>query len=462
MPDPFVLACGLSVFVIISAVAVPQHESLVEQSLLHRIPAVADLWLNGLWDAGFLTFALQMCFVLLTGFALAKAPPAVRLLGRLAGRIRTERAAVTWTAALSCAGCWINWGFGLIAAGVFASRLRSEFAARGRRCHGALLVAAAYVGMMIWHGGLSGSAPLKVAESGIALANGKTIAPISIDEMTLSTGNLVLSLVLLVGVPLLIRQMASKTDAADRASIESAVAHPPSGSNERDRTDIGANERQTIADRLNRTAVLPVLVAAVGSIALVNTVRRHGSAAIDLNFVNTVFLVAGLLLHGNLASYVAAVGESGRAIAGIVLQFPFYAGIQGVMQDAGIAAWLSSAFLDGSVRIADALGVPATVTFPIATFLSAGIVNIFVPSGGGQWIVQGPIVCEAAQALGAPFGQAVMALSYGDEWTNMIQPFWAIPLMGQTGVNVREFMGYCALIMLLAAPVYLIALVTLY
>jgi short-chain fatty acids transporter len=143
---------------------------------------------------------------------------------------------------------------------------------------------------------------------------------------------------------------------------------------------------------------------------------------------------------------------------GIVIQFPLYSGIQALMVGAGLAVWLSGAFVGGSDAIAGALGISAGTTFPIATLASAGVVNFFVPSGGGQWIVQGPIMCQAADALGLPLAQTVMAVAYGDQLTNMVQPFWAIPLMGLTRVDARAFMGYCALLMLLATPLFVLAL----
>jgi short-chain fatty acids transporter len=159
-----------------------------------------------------------------------------------------------------------------------------------------------------------------------------------------------------------------------------------------------------------------------------------------------------------LLSYVRAVTDGGRAIVGIVIQFPLYSGIQGVMFGSGLAVAISQWFVDASQWSAELLSVTVGETFPIATFFSAAVVNLSVPSGGGQWIVQGSIMCGAAQSLSTPIDQTVMAIAYGDQLTNMVQPFWAIPLMGMTKVNAREFMGYCALLMLLAIPVFCAAL----
>ena len=136
-----------------------------------------------------------------------------------------------------------------------------------------------------------------------------------------------------------------------------------------------------------------------------------------------------------------------RGAGAIILQFPFYAGIMGVMALSGLVTAMSAA----------ASSIATDATFAPLTMLSAGLVNLFVPSGGGQWAVQGPLVVQTAEALGVPLGKAVMAFAYGDAWTNMLQPFWALPLLGITGLEAREIVGYTASLMLLIVPVYLIA-----
>ena len=427
LPDPMVIACGLTLLVAAAALLFPQTEELGRTAFGPRIPAVAGIWLDGVWNRNFLVFALQMCVVLLTGYGLAKAPPATRVLHFLACRVGSNRSAVLLVTLVSCLGCWINWGFGLIAAGILAVRLRSELDARNVRCQYALIVAGAYAGMMIWHGGLSGSAPLKMARDGVSITrtidgqiSEEKLPAVDISHTTLSATNLVLSVVLIVGVPLLMRSMAVKDPAklGDLPLPETRAPPTPAAPRE---TKVA--ERSSPADRLNRTRAFPVLIAVVALIAVVVQLREHGTAAINLNFVNTVFLTLGLLLHRNLVEYVRAVADGGRAITGIVLQFPLYSGIQGLMAGAGLAAALSQGFVNASHWTASALHVSPEHTFPLATFLSAGLVNLFVPSGGGQWIVQGPIMCSAAASLSVPIETTVMAVSYGDQVTNMIQPF---------------------------------------
>jgi short-chain fatty acids transporter len=153
---------------------------------------------------------------------------------------------------------------------------------------------------------------------------------------------------------------------------------------------------------------------------------------LTLDWINGALLAAGLLLHGSFARFTRAVDEAMPGAAGIAVQFPLYFGIMGVMREAGLITDLAGAFT--------ALSTPAT--FPLFGMLSAGLVNVFVPSGGGQWQVQGPILIEAARQLGVPDAKAVMALAYGDQLTNMLQPFWALPLLGITGLQARFILPY--------------------
>ncbi|MBU1656467.1 MAG: TIGR00366 family protein, partial [Gammaproteobacteria bacterium] len=206
--------------------------------------------------------------------------------------------------------------------------------------------------------------------------------------------------------------------------------------------------RPTPAERLERSGVLSWIIAAMALVYLVRYVRQIGAERIDLNAINLLFLALGLLLHEHPRAYCEAIGRAAAGCSGIILQFPFYAGIMGMLTLSGLAARFAA--LISQTAGPDSLG-------PV-TFLSAGVVNLFVPSGGGQWAIQGPLVVQTADTLGVPLGKAVMAFAYGDEWTNMLQPFWALPLLSITGLAAREIIGYTALLMLLTGPIYLLCL----
>ncbi|RMF86020.1 MAG: hypothetical protein D6744_00425 [Planctomycetota bacterium] len=468
LPDPMVIACLLTFLAAALAIAFPQTAALRDQALAARGLTVARIWFDGVWSPGFLTFALQMCIVLLAGFGLAQAPAAMRFLRWLASGVHNDRGAVLLVAIVSCVGCWVNWGFGLIAAGVLATKVRANLERIGRPANYALIVAAAYAGMMIWHGGLSGSAPLKVAKDGVELpaattdAAGERIAPLTVAHTLLAPPNLILTAAVWIGIPLVLASMAggreTSKEEAGRSQPEAGERKHGTSDEEQSHGRGDMQRKPSIADRINEARWVSLTLAAGFVIVLISLLRENGAAAINLNFVNALFLALGLALHRNLREYVTAVAEGGHAVTGIILQFPLYAGIQGIMFGAGLAAAMSQGFVDAAAWCAEAWRLPPSETFPIATLLSAGLVNFFVPSGGGQWIVQGPIMCDAAQHLGVSIEQTVMAVAYGDQWTNMAQPFWAIPLMGMTGVNIRRFMGYCTLLMLLALPVFAAAL----
>ena len=163
---------------------------------------------------------------------------------------------------------------------------------------------------------------------------------------------------------------------------------------------------------------------------------------LDLNIVNMIFMFLGILLHGDLRKYVDAIGEAAGGAAGILLQFPFYAGIMGLMVATNPETGVSLASIIANFFTS----ISTNITFPMLTFLSAGIINFFVPSGGGQWAVQAPIVMPAATQMGIDYGRSAMAIAWGDQWTNMIQPFWALPALGIAGLHARDIMGYLVIV----------------
>lgn len=198
----------------------------------------------------------------------------------------------------------------------------------------------------------------------------------------------------------------------------------------------------TPAEKIEHSKVLWFIVLVLGFGYIVYNFAVKGFN-LSLNIVNMIFLFLGVALHGDLRKYVDAIGEAAGGAAGILLQFPFYAGIMGLMvAKNGDGVSLAGIIADFFVSISN------DVTFPVFTFLSAGIINFFVPSGGGQWAVQAPIVMPAATQMGIEYGRAAMAIAWGDQWTNMIQPFWALPALGIAGLSARNVMGYLVVVLL--------------
>ncbi len=425
VPSPFVLALGLTLATFVLALTVT------------GTPAAAAWagWGGGFWD--FLPFAMQMTLILVTGHALAVSPPAHRAVGVLAGLPRGARSATALAAFVSVCLSLVHWGLGLVVGALLAREIGLSARRRGVAIHYPAVVAGAYAGFLSWHGGLSGSAPLTVATPGHFLEARTGVIPVG---ATLGAPtNLLLCGLLVVFVPLLAAGMTPRRGGRPApAELEDGAA-PGAGP--------GAAPADEAGGRLDRSPVLGVLFGLAGLAFVVRAFAARGFAALDLNLVNFAFLFAGLLVHGSPASYVRAVGEGIRGASGIVLQFPFYAGILGILKAGGLVEWMTQAF-----------AAAGKDWYLLSTFLSAAVVNLFVPSGGGQWGVQGPIAVEAATALGVPVERAVMAVAYGDEWTNMLQPFWALALLGVTRLAAKDILGYTTLVMLLTGPFYLLAL----
>lgn len=413
LPSPFVFSALLSLFVLALAMFNTQQ----------GLPTMVKHWNAGFWTL--LAFAMQMALVFVTGHALASAPPLRRLLDRLAAIPRSPSQAIVMITLISLLGCWINWGFGLVIGAVMARALARQV----KGVDYPLLVASAYTGFLIWHGGLSGSIPLALAGGGadVARISGGVITDAIGIEMTLFTPlNLSIIALLLIGLPLLNRAMHPSP--AQCKTADPALLAEPEG-------ELPA--RDTPAQRLDDSRLLGLALVAMAAVYFVGHFMGKGFA-LDLNTVIGIFLFLGLLMHGSPERYMRAVDISVRGIGGIVLLFPFYAGIMGMMTGANadgvsLAGQISQLFIEGS----------SADSFPLLAFLSAGVVNVFVPSGGGQWAVQGPIMLPAGQALGVAPAVTAMAIAWGDAWTNMIQPFWALPLLGIVGLGARDIMGYC-------------------
>jgi len=422
MPDPFIFA------VLLTFVAFGLGLAFTDSGAMELVRA----WGEGFW--GLLAFGMQMCLILITGHALATSPPVRKMVNLLADIPRTGGQAVILVALTACVLGLVNWGLGLIVGALFAREVGLRAEANGIRAHYPLVCAAGYAGLLVWHGGLSGSAPLLIATEGHFLQ--ETIGVIPVVQTLYSPLNVAVALSLLIAVPIILWAMNPSAVESQGASRFGVVT---------DQSDAETDgDERTPAARLERSRVLSLLIGIPGIVVVVHHFATKG-LSLNLNLVNFTFLFLGILLHRSPRDYIHAVGDGARACAGIILQFPFYAGIMGIMQGSGLL----------EVLVGAAVQISGPRSFPLITFLSAGIVNVFIPSGGGQWAVQGPVVAEAAKSIGVPLSKAVMAFSYGDEWTNMFQPFWALALLGITGLKARDIMGYT--MMVLFATVFVFA-----
>jgi short-chain fatty acids transporter len=414
LPDPFIFAIVLTFAVFL----------LVMPSTGQGPMQVVNAWAGGFWNL--LSFSMQMAMVVVTGHAMASAPAFKRKLAMLAGVATTPGQAIILVTVISAMACWVNWGFGLVVGAIFAK----EIATRVKGVDYRLLIASAYSGFSFWHGGLSGSIPLSIAGGANIekVTNGAVMGPIPTSETIFSTMNLTILAVMFITIPLLNRLMhpaPQDTVTIDSELLKEQVVETPN------KADMSP------AERLENSRVLSLLLGAMGFAYIIYYFVNNGFA-LNLNVVNFTFLFSAILLHGTPKSLLNSVSQGARNCSGILLQFPFYAGIMGMMTATGdsgasLAGVISQAFVS----------ISNETTFPLFTFLSAGIVNFFVPSGGGQWAVQAPIMMPAGAALGVDAAKTAMAIAWGDAWTNMIQPFWALPALAIAGLGAKDVMGYC-------------------
>ena len=421
LPDPFLFAIILTLVVYVAAILVTGCGPL---EMLSYWGSPSGFW-------GLLAFSMQMALVVVLGSALASAGICKKILRKIASLANSNKSGIIVVTVASVICSWLNWGFGLIAGAMLAK----EVARRVPTLDYRLVIASAYGGFVIWHAGLSGSIPLTIS-------GGYTIGEVTYQAGTNMTifhpMNLLMVGVVLVFLPFVMVAMHPDKE-------HTIVVDPALLKDEEEKT----YKIETPADKLEHSRILWIITLVMGFAYIiyyfVGVVKAGGNvaSALNLNIVNMLFLFLGLLAHGDLRRYVDAIGEASTTAAGILLQFPFYAGIMGMMvgtNEAGVS--LASAISNGMMAISTDL------TFPMITFLSAGIVNFFVPSGGGQWAVQGPIVMPAAEAMGIDPGRAAMAIAWGDQWTNMIQPFWALPALGVAGLSAKDIMGYLCIVLI--------------
>lgn len=434
MPSPFAIAIGLTAIAALLAL----RQASPEETL--------GAWTMGLWNPGLIRFGFQAMFMLVLGHVLALAPPVLRTLHRATRWIVSNPA----TAAAKLAGLamllgWLNWGLGLVGGAILARGVLDRVKRDGLPLNRGVLGAAGYMGMLVWHGGLSGSAPLKVAESG-HLASLLPDAPwaadlpdaIGLRDTVFSAHSLGLTIAVALVVLLAFQFLAS--------------------TNEREKgRDLREEEPNTLGSpssrRSPRIAVLPVFL---GSACIVGAVwwAQQGAPVQELKFItpdwiNLVLLGMALLAHRSIDGMLVALDEAIQGAAGILIQFPLYFGIMGIVTGTGLGAEIAGTLVAATPR----------EWLPFALFTSSGVLNIFVPSGGGQWAVQGPLVIESCHSLGVPLPQGIMAMAFGDQLTNLLQPFWALPLLGITGLQAREILPYTVLVMLLAGAVMSAALI---
>ena len=430
LPAPFTIAVILTFLTILIAFFI-SADSYNSKNFFE----ILSFWEKGLWDNNLMVFALQMMLMLVLGHSLALSKPISKIINNITihcNNTANAAAIVTFTTLLVA---FFNWGLGLIFGAIFARKVGEHASKNNIPLNYPLIGAAGYSGLMIWHGGISGSAPIKIAEQGHFLA--EKIGTISQAETIFSAMNVTISLSLIVILPLFMFFLAKKTK-SELVNIR--------GVEKIEKIKLGGAEK---IDHSNFIAYIfggiIITYCFYKAILLPDKMTLN---FITPNFINLSLLGLCVILHKNFFQFIKSVDSAIKGASGILIQFPLYFGIMGIMKDTGMIELMSDLFIS----------VSNENTFPIFTFFSAGLVNIFVPSGGGQWAIQGPIIVEAAMKLGVSIPKSVMSLAYGDQITNMLQPFWALPLLGITGLKAKEILPYTLLLMLLGGVIFITGL----
>ncbi|MDB2587201.1 TIGR00366 family protein [Flavobacteriaceae bacterium] len=450
LPSPFSIALLLTALTFVLALIFTEPKTSDPYWL-----SLLGYWEQGIWQKDLLVFAYQMMLILVLGHMLVLSPVMSRFISALTTSIKGTTHAVILVSVLTMLVSFFNWGLGLIFGALMARKIGEAAIAQGIKINYPLVGAAAYAGMMIWHGGISGSAPAKVGEQGhLASLVGPELSAflpdlIAYTDTVFSVQNVLVFLILLLSVPLLLVWLGRMgKNQAPNLNGDPAQEH---ATNPEDKNLVyQQSDPRFIKTNWDESKVLAY---GFGLAMLIAFFYNYGaslsSGIVTPNMLNFLMLGLIFLAHGKVSSILKAVDEAISGASGILIQFPLYFGIMGVMQSSGLVVDIANYFV----------ALSTAETLPILTFVSAAIVNVFIPSGGGQWAIQGPVILEAAISLKVPVQKVIMALAYGDQLTNMLQPFWALPLLGITKLKASELLPYTLWIMVLGAVVFVTALI---
>ncbi|AVS85912.1 short-chain fatty acid transporter [Paracidovorax avenae] len=424
LPDPFVFAILLTLLTMALAFGVESRP----------IDAVVQDWGKGFWSL--LAFTTQMAVILVMGYVLAAAPIVDRFLDRIAARVSTPRQAIIVATIVGGVGSYLNWGFGLVIGGIMARKL----ALKVKGVHYPLIIAAAYTGFTMYSLGFSATIPVLISTKGHAFEG--TMGLIPLTQTIFSAPILLTSLAVLIALPLLNAAMHPKPgEKVVELDLATVAETKPAASAE------GLlGDEKTLAYRLNNSRLLSLLIGLCGMAYVAMHFMKGGN--LDLNMINFFILFLGVLLLGTPMKYVEKVNEGVKTIGGIILQFPFYAGIMAIMHGSGLVESIAHVFVN----------ISTAATLPLWGLVSSFVINFFAPSGGGHWVLQGPFMINAATTLGASQAQTAMSVMLGNGWNDLVQPFWILPALALSKLKLKDIMGYTVVSMLLVGAIYAVTM----
>jgi short-chain fatty acids transporter len=428
IPDPFVLAILITVVVAVLSVAFAPHASA--SNLIVG-------WYKGFFDI--LTFAFQITLVLVTGHAFAHAPLVQRMFKALVSIARTPMQAAALTFVLVAIASFCNWGLGLVVSALLAREV-----AKRMRVDFAWIVAAGFSGWVVWASGISSSIALAQSTPGSAMnvVQKLTGQVLPLSSTVFTSFNLVPTIIMLIAMPFVFAWL--KPSDADAVVLDTEK-HPDAAPRER------PTGKLSFARWIEYSWLGSAFIGAAGIAFLVLARIEHVAAFSGVNAVIFVMFIAGVILHGYPLAYADAVKNAAKQTGSMMLQYPLYGGIMGMMDATGLPNVISHFFI----------AISNAHTLPFWSYVCSLIVTFFIPSGGGHWAVQGPFVVPAAVALHASVPATTMAVAMGEQVSNMLQPFWAAPVVAMAGIGVQRVLGFTVMTFVVGALVYGAALLLL-
>ena len=422
LPDAFPLAAMAVVIVYLASLAVGASPA-----------AAAHSFGAGFWDL--VVFTMQMTLIVVSGYTVATAPPVYAIIRRLAAVPSTPRGAVAFIALFSMLSSLVSWSFSLI----FSALLAREVAHRVRGADYRAIGAAAYLGIgSVWALGLSSSAALIMASPASLPPSIAAISGVIPLSQTLGLWQSLLMAAVLLVLSTAIAYFSAPQGRVARTMGDMGVVYEP--------TTADVERPKKPGEWLEYSPLVTIAIGALGIVYLIWEVRSTGAAVmLELNHYIFAFLIAGALLHWRPRSFMAAVSGSVPAAAGVLVQYPLYAGMLRMMTESGLAKRLADGFV----------AVSTPHTFPVLIGAYSAVLGLFVPSAGSKWIIEAPYVLGAAKALHVSLAWVVQTYNASEALANLVHPFWMLPLLGILSLKPRDVVGYTSLQFVVHVPVVL-------
>ncbi len=428
VPDAMVFVLALTVIVFLMAWGLTKHGPL----------QLVDDWVKGFWVL--LTFAMQMCVLMITGFTVADSKYVKNGINKLIDIPKTRNQTILMYFVFISILWYLHWGIGMMTSIIMGRQLAVR--KRGLGLDYIFIAAISYCAIVLTNGP-SMAAQLLLATPGHFMEKVTGVIPISLT--TFHPQLLLTNLIMLLTAPFIMLAVAPSKENSVEISEELAKEFTPQ------ETPSVKNAQYTPAERRYPSPGRPILIAVIGVFWIGKFIATKGIGSLDLNVLNFIFFMLGLLLHGSANSFMASVQRGVVTVGGVIVQFPLYAGIFGIISFSGLATIIADWFVS----------ISTAYTFPFIVFIYSGFLNLFVPSGGSKFVIEAPYILPAAKKLGASMPMTINAYTYGDLWTNLIQPFWALPILGAFKLRFQDILPYGFMMLIWAGIVITFGLLAL-